>query len=115
MSMFRVKERESVGGSVMSDSLQPNGLYVAHQAPLSMGISRQEYWSGLPFPSPGDLPKPGVKPRSPVLQAVSILLELPGIMSLANRQFYFFLSDLDIFYLFFLLNYSGSDFQYYVE
>ena len=42
---------------------------VAHQAPLSMGFSRQEYWSGLPFPSPGDLPDPGIEPRSPVLQA----------------------------------------------
>ena len=42
---------------------------VAYQAPLSMGFSRQEYWSGLPFPSPGDLPNPGVKPRSPALQA----------------------------------------------
>ena len=42
---------------------------VAHQAPLSMGFSRQEYWSGLPFPSPGDLPNPGIKPRSPTLQA----------------------------------------------
>ena len=40
---------------------------VAYQAPLSMGFSRQEYWSGLPFPSPGDLPNPGIKPRSPVL------------------------------------------------
>ena len=39
---------------------------VAHQAPLSMGFSRQEYWSGLPCPSPGDLPDPGIKPRSPV-------------------------------------------------
>ena len=38
---------------------------IAHQAPLSMGFSRQEYWSGLPFPSPGDLPDPGIKPRSP--------------------------------------------------
>ena len=38
---------------------------VAHQAPLSMGFSRQEYWSGLPFPSPGDLPNPGIKPVSP--------------------------------------------------
>ena len=36
---------------------------VAYQAPLSMGFSRQEYWSGLPFPSPGDLPDPGVEPR----------------------------------------------------
>ncbi|CAI9169360.1 unnamed protein product [Rangifer tarandus platyrhynchus] len=38
---------------------------VAHQAPLSMGFSRQEYWSGLPFPSPGDLPDPGIEPGSP--------------------------------------------------
>ena len=40
---------------------------VACQAPLSMGFSRQEYWSGLPFPSPGDLPNPGIKPESPAL------------------------------------------------
>ena len=40
---------------------------VAHQAPLSMGFSRQEYWSGLPLPSPGDLPDPGIEPRSPAL------------------------------------------------
>ena len=40
---------------------------VACQAPLSMGFSRQEYWSGLPFPSPGDLPDPGIKPTSPAL------------------------------------------------
>ena len=41
---------------------------VARQAPLSMGFSRQEYWSGLPCPPPGDLPNPGIKPRSPALQ-----------------------------------------------
>ena len=41
---------------------------VAHQAPPSVGFSRQEYWSGLPFPSPGDLPNPGIEPRSPALQ-----------------------------------------------
>ena len=40
---------------------------VARQAPLSLGFSRQEYWSGLPFPSPGDLPDPGIKPESPAL------------------------------------------------
>ena len=51
---------------------------VACQAPLSMGFSRQEYWNGLPFPSPGDLPDPGVKPGSPVLQADSLLSEPPG-------------------------------------
>ena len=42
---------------------------VAYQAPRSMKFSRQEYWSGLPFPSPGDLPDPGIEPRSPALQA----------------------------------------------
>ena len=41
---------------------------IAYQAPLSMGFSRREYWSGLPFPSPGDLPDPGTKPESPALQ-----------------------------------------------
>ena len=42
---------------------------VAHQAPLSMGFPRQEYWSGLPFPSPGELPNPGIEPMSPQGQA----------------------------------------------
>ena len=51
---------------------------VAHYAPLSMGFSRQEYWSGLPFPSPGDLPDPGIKPRSPALQADALTSEPPG-------------------------------------
>ena len=47
---------------------------VAYQAPPSMGFSRQAYWSGLPFPPPGDLPDPGIEPRSPALQADSLLL-----------------------------------------
>ena len=51
---------------------------VAHQAPLSMGFSKQEYWSGLPFPSPGDLPDPGIEPRSPALQADALTSEPPG-------------------------------------
>ena len=51
---------------------------VAYQAPTSMGFSRQEYWSGLPFPFPGDLPNPGIEPRSPALQADSLLFEPPG-------------------------------------
>ena len=50
----------------------------AQQAPPSMGFSRQEYWSGLPFPSPGDLPDPGIKPRSPALQADALTSEPPG-------------------------------------
>ena len=49
---------------------------VAHQAPLSMGLSKQQYWSGLPFPSPGDLPDPGIEPTSPALQVDSLLTEL---------------------------------------
>ena len=51
---------------------------VAHQAPLSMGFSRQGYWSGLPFPFPGDLPNPGIEPRSPALQADALTSEPPG-------------------------------------
>jgi len=55
---------------------------VACQAPLSMVFSRQEYWSGLPHPSPGDLPVPGIEPRSPALQADSLPTELRGKPSL---------------------------------
>ena len=51
---------------------------VACQAPSSVRFSRQEYWSGLPFPSPGDLPNPGIKPGSPALQADSLPCESPG-------------------------------------
>ena len=50
----------------------------ALQAPLSMRFSRQGYWSGLPFPSPGDLPNPGIKPGSPALQTDSLPTELQG-------------------------------------
>jgi len=46
-----------------------------------MEFSRQEYWSGLPFPSPGDLPNPAIEPESPTLQADSLLSELPGKLS----------------------------------
>ena len=74
----RVEKREArvtirkvkVSHSLMYDSLQAHGL--------SMGFSRQECWNGLLFPSPGDLPDPGIKPRSPALQADSLLSELPG-------------------------------------
>ena len=52
---------------------------LAHQAPSSMVFSRQEYWSGLPFPSPRDLPNPGIKPQSPALQADALPAEPPGI------------------------------------
>ena len=51
---------------------------VVHQAPLSMELSRQEYWSGLPYPSPGHSPNPGIEPVSPALQADSLWSEPPG-------------------------------------
>ena len=57
--------------SVVSNPLWP-------QAPLFMGFSRQEYWSGLPFPPPGDLPNSGIKPKSSALQADSLPLAPPG-------------------------------------
>ena len=60
----------------MSDSLQVHGL--ASQAALSMGFPRQESWSGLPFPSPGDLPDPGIEPMSPAWWAVSLPLSQLG-------------------------------------
>ena len=52
---------------------------VAHQVPLSMGFSRQEYWGGLPFPSPGDLPDPGIEAGSPALQADSLPTQSPVV------------------------------------
>ena len=61
---------------------------VARQAPLSTGFSRQEYWSGLPFPSPGDLPDPGIEPGSPAFQEDALTSEPPGKHSRAiiNNQ-----------------------------
>ena len=51
-----------------------------------MGFSGQEYWSGLPFPSPGDLPDPGIEPRSPALQADSLPTELSGVEGIASAK-----------------------------
>ena len=65
----------------MSDSLLPHRLYVACRAPLSMEFSRQEHWSGLPFPSPGDLSDPGIEPGSPGFQADSLPSELEEVLS----------------------------------
>ena len=63
--------------SVVSDSLWPHGLKSTKRL-CPWGFSRQEYWSGLLFPSPGDLPDPGIEPGSPALQADSLLSESPG-------------------------------------
>ena len=62
---------------------------VARQALLSMGFSRQEYWSGLPFPPPGDLPDPGIEPWSPSLQTDSSLSEPPGKLSIFCNLLFF--------------------------
>ena len=73
-------ESVSVSHCIVSDSYVTPRT-VAHQAPLSVGFSRQEYWSGLPFPSPGDLPDPEMEPRSPALQADSLTSEPPGLLA----------------------------------
>ena len=63
--------------SIMSNSLLPYGLYVAHQTTLSLEFSRKEHWSGLPYPPPGDLLNPGIESRSPALQVDSLPPEPP--------------------------------------
>ena len=69
-----------------------NTWIVAHQTPLSMGFSRQEYWSGLPFPSPADLPNPGIKPRSPHCRQTLYCLSHQGnteqiVLYMLNKHF----------------------------
>ena len=59
---------------------------VTYQAPPSMRFSRQACWSGLPFPSPGDLPKPGIEPGSPTLQADALLSEPPGTKLIRGKS-----------------------------
>ena len=79
LSVFPPSHPPSPPSSLSRIPLFANPWIVAHQAPPpSMGFSRQEYWSGWPFPSPGDLPDPEIEPRSPTLQADSLLSELPG-------------------------------------
>ena len=70
----------SCGGALVTKSCPAvvTPWTVACQAPLSMGFSRQESWSGLPFPPPGAHPKTGIEPRSPAMQADSLLSEPPG-------------------------------------
>ena len=87
--MTKIKDKEGLlkavreKATVKVKSLSRTRLFatpgtIAYQAPQPMEFSRQEYWSGLPFPSPGDLPNPGIKPRSPALQADALLSEPPG-------------------------------------
>ena len=66
---WALKKESEIEVTQLCPTLRYCGLHVAHQAPPFMGFSRQEYWSELPFPFPGDLPNPGIEPRSPTLQA----------------------------------------------
>ena len=89
---FMVK---SVSRSIVSDSIVTLRT-VTHQVPLSMGFSRQEYWSGLTCPSPGDLPNPGIEPRSPAYRQILYQLshqESPFFMVVLGniRYIYYFL------------------------
>ena len=89
---------KSDSGSTVSNSLQP--VDCGCPGPLSMEFSRQEYWSVLPFPSPGTLPNPGIEPRSPALQATSLPSEPSGKPKIQGKKrkecftslFFFFLS-----------------------
>ena len=85
LGILPVKYCDALICSAVSDFTTP--WTVAHQAPLSMELSRQEYWSGLPFLLPGDLPNPGIKARSPALQADSFPAELPGKPQWSARHY----------------------------
>ena len=75
--MHKVKERKKVK-SLSRVRLFATPWTAGYQAPPSMEFSKQEYWSGLPFPSPGDLPNPGIEPGSPSFQADALTFEPPG-------------------------------------
>ena len=69
----------------MSNSVIP--WTVAHKGPLSMGFPRQEYWSGLPFPSPGGLPNPGIEHVSPALAGIFFSAEPPGKPGVSEKEY----------------------------
>ena len=80
MAAFNICSDFGCGGGLATKSCPTLGIpwTIACQAPLSMGFPRQEYWNGLPFPSPGDLPNAVIEPGSPALQADSLLLSYRG-------------------------------------
>ena len=85
---FIKKCKFSLGGLVAKSSpTLATPWTVACQASLFLGISRQERWSGLPFPSPGNIPNSGIEPRSPALQADSLPAELRGLCLLCFLSF----------------------------
>ena len=78
LSHLILESERKKGKSLSHVRLFASPWTVAHQAPLSLGFSRQEHWSGLPFPSPGDLPNLGIEPGSPALQADALSSEPLG-------------------------------------
>ena len=90
MYIVTLFESQSISHSVVPNFVTPWTL--ASQAPLSMELSRQEYWSGLPCLSPGELPNPGIKPRSLASQADSLLSEPPGPKLIPMSHFCTFLA-----------------------
>ena len=87
-SIFHYQQSEVKGSEVKSLSrvqLFATPWTVAYQASPSMGFSRQEHWSGLPFPSPGDLPDPGIEPVSPALEADALTSEPPGKPKISTK------------------------------
>ena len=78
---------------------------VAYQAPPSMGFSRQDYWSGFPFPSPGDLPNPGIEPGFPALEADALTAEPPGKKALNKAYIYILYMNIC----------TGTIFQWFLE
>ena len=85
MQKLELKEIKVNVKSLSRVRLSATPWTVAHQAPLSMGFSRQEYRSGSPFPPPGDLPDPGIEPGSPTLQADTLPSEPPRRLKLCCK------------------------------
>ena len=85
---------ENLGGGLVAKSCLTlvTPWTIACQAPLSMGFSRQEYWRGFSFPSPGDLPDPGIEPGSSALQVDSLLTELEGIVKNKSRRSFYYIT-----------------------
>ena len=82
---------------------------VAYQAPLSMGCSKQEYWSGLPFPSPKDVPDPGIEPGSPALQGDSLLSEPPKCHTLNCKKLPLIFAGVRVLYIYIFFKSSLRD------
>ena len=81
---MKVKSVKTMVAQLCAVQLSATPWTVASQVPRSMGFFRQEYWRGLSFPSPGDLPNPGIEPQSPALQADFLLPEPPNVIGNPN-------------------------------